>query len=127
MNWPGTKIMNQNLIRAVEERHVREGLPEFSPGDTLRVNVRVVEGTRERVQAFEGTCISRSGGSSITATFTVRRVALGVGVERTFALHSPRLDKIEVRRKGKVRRAKLYYLRGRIGSKSIRIKEKGRT
>jgi len=117
--------MNQDLIRAVESRHKKEGLPDFAPGDTLRVSVKVVEGNRERVQAFEGTCISRSNGG-VGETFTVRRVAQGFGVERTFLLHSPRLDKIEVRRKGKVRRAKLYYLRERIGSKSIRIKEKSR-
>jgi len=115
--------MNQDLIRAVEARHLKEGLPEFGPGDTLRVNVKVVEGNRERVQAFEGTCISRSN-SGVGETFTVRRVAQGIGVERTFMLHSPRLDKIEVRRRGSVRRAKLFYLRDRVGSKSIRIKEK---
>ena len=117
--------MNQNIIRAVEERHLKADLPVFGPGDTLRVNVRVIEGTRERVQAFEGTCIAMDG-TGVQQTFTVRRVAQGIGVERTFMLHSPRLEKIEVRRRGKVRRAKLYYLRGRIGSKSIRIKEKGR-
>lgn len=115
--------MNYNLIRAVEERHYKAELPTFAPGDTLRVHVKVVEGNRERVQAFEGTCIARSN-SGLSETFAVRRVSQGVGIERTFMLHSPRLDKIEVRRKGKVRRAKLYYLRGRVGSKSIRIKEK---
>ena len=117
--------MNQNLIRAVEERHLKADLPNFGPGDTLRVHVRVVEGSRERVQAFEGTCIARDG-SNISQTFTVRRVSQGIGVERTFLLHSPRLERIEVRRQGSVRRAKLYYLRGRIGSRSIRIKEKSR-
>ena len=115
--------MNQNLIRAVEERHFKSDQPVFGPGDTLRVNVKVVEGTRERIQAFEGTCIGRNS-SGISETFTVRRISQGVGVERTFLLNSPRIDKIEVRRKGKVRRAKLYYLRDRIGSKAIRIKEK---
>jgi large subunit ribosomal protein L19 len=115
--------MNHNLLRAVEERHLQQDLPNFAPGDTLRVHVKVVEGNRERVQAFEGTCIAREG-SNTSETFSVRRVSQGVGVERTFLLHSPRLEKIEVRRQGKVRRAKLYYLRGRIGSKSIRIKEK---
>lgn len=115
--------MNQNLIRAVEERHYKSDLPHFVPGDTLRVHVKVVEGTRERVQAFEGTCISRSN-SGLSETFTVRRVSQGVGIERTFPLHSPRIERIELRRRGKVRRAKLYYLRGRIGSKSIRIKER---
>jgi large subunit ribosomal protein L19 len=115
--------MNQNLLDAVAARHLKSDLPDFGPGDTLRISVKVVEGTRERVQAFEGTCISRAH-QGISETFTVRRVSQGVGVERTFMLHSPRLEKIEVRRKGKVRRAKLYYLRGRIGSKAIRIKEK---
>lgn len=115
--------MNQNLIRSVEERHVKSDIPNFGPGDTLRVQVKVVEGNRERVQAFEGTCIGRSS-SGLSETFTVRRVSQGVGIERTFLLHSPRLERIEVRRQGKVRRAKLYYLRGRIGSKAIRIKEK---
>ena len=115
--------MNQDLIRAVEQRHTQTELPVFGPGDTLRVNVKVVEGNRERIQAFEGTCTARSN-SGIGETFTVRRVAQGIGIERTFLLHSPRLDKIEVRRKGKVRRAKLYYLRDRVGSKALRIKEK---
>jgi large subunit ribosomal protein L19 len=115
--------MNQDLIRAVEAKHLKQDLPGFGPGDTLRVSVKVVEGNRERIQAFEGTCIARDG-SGTGATFTVRRIASGVGVERTFPLHSPRVDKIEVRRQGKVRRAKLYYLRDRIGSKAIRIKEK---
>ncbi len=115
--------MNQDLIRAVENRHLKDNLPGFGPGDTLRVGVKVIEGTKERIQQFEGTCIGR-GGTGMGETFTVRRVSQGVGVERTFMLHSPRLDKIEVRRRGKVRRAKLYYLRGRIGSKAIRIKEK---
>jgi large subunit ribosomal protein L19 len=115
--------MNQDLIRAVEQRHTKSDLPVFAPGDTVRVNVKVIEGNRERIQAFEGTCTSRSN-SGIGETFTVRRVAQGIGIERTFLLHSPRLEKIEVRRKGKVRRAKLYYLRDRVGSKALRIKEK---
>lgn len=115
--------MSQSLIAAVEARHLKSDLPTFGPGDTLRVNVKVVEGTRERIQAFEGTCTARANGG-VGATFTVRRVAQGIGIERTFLLNSPRLEKIEVRRKGKVRRAKLYYLRGRIGSKALRIKEK---
>jgi large subunit ribosomal protein L19 len=115
--------MNHDLIRAVEAKHTKE-VPAFSPGDTLRVSVKVVEGTRERIQAFEGTCTARAN-SGIGQTFTVRRVTQGIGIERIFMLHSPRLDKIEVRRRGKVRRAKLYYLRDRIGSKALRIKEKG--
>ena len=115
--------MNYNLIRAVEERHVKSDLPNFGPGDTLRVGVKVIEGNKERIQAFEGTCIARNG-SGLSETFKVRRISQGIGIERTFLLHSPRLDKIEVRRRGKVRRAKLYYLRTRIGSKAIRIKER---
>jgi large subunit ribosomal protein L19 len=98
--------MDRNLLRAVEERHVKNDIPVFGPGDTLRVNVKVVEGTRERVQAFEGTCTARAG-DGVQQTFTVRRVSQGIGIERVFMLHSPRLEKIEVRRKGKVRRAKL--------------------
>ncbi len=117
--------MNQDLIRAVEAKHLKtqDKTPDFGPGDTLRVSVKVVEGNRERVQAFEGTCIARDGAGT-SETFTVRRIASGVGVERTFPLHSPRVDTIEVRRQGSVRRAKLYYLRDRVGSKAIRIKEK---
>ena len=115
--------MNQDLIRSVEAKHLKETTPTFGPGDTLRVSVKVVEGNRERVQAFEGTCIARDG-TGTSETFTVRRIASGVGVERTFPLHSPRVDKVEVRRQGSVRRAKLYYLRDRVGSKAIRIKEK---
>lgn len=115
--------MNQDLLKAVQTKHLKEDLPSFAPGDTVRVQVKVVEGNRERLQAFEGTCIAR-GGSGTSETFTIRRVSQGVGVERKFLINSPRLDKIEVRRKGKVRRAKLNYLRDRIGSKSIRIKEK---
>lgn len=115
--------MNQDLLKAVQAKHLKEEIPSFAAGDTVRVQVKVVEGNRERLQAFEGTCISR-GGSGTSETFTIRRVSQGVGVERKFLIHSPRLDKIEVRRKGKVRRAKLNYLRDRIGSKSIRIKEK---
>ena len=101
----------------------QDSVARFKPGDTVRVNYRVIEGNRERVQSFEGLCIARKGGG-IGETFTVRRVSQGVGIERMFLLHSPRLDKIEVRRQGKVRRAKLYYLRGRIGSKALRIKDK---
>lgn len=115
--------MNQDLLRAVQEKHLRNDVPQFGPGDTVRVQVKVVEGNRERVQAFEGTCTAR-GGSGSSETFTVRRVTQGFGVERKFLINSPRLEKIEVRRRGKVRRAKLNYLRSRIGSKSIRIKER---
>ena len=97
-------------------------IPEFAPGDTLKVHVKVVEGTRERVQVFEGVCIARKA-NSINSNFTVRKISYGEGVERIFPLYSPRIDKIEVVRRGKVRRAKLYYLRDRRG-KSARIAEK---
>ena len=110
------------IIRAIESEQLKKDLPKFSVGDTLRVMVKVVEGERERLQAFEGTVIAmRNGG--IRETFTVRRVSYGIGVERTFPLHSPRLDKITVLRRGKVRRAKLYYLRN-LSGKAAKIKEK---
>jgi large subunit ribosomal protein L19 len=96
--------------------------PEFAPGDTLRVNVKIKEGERERIQAFEGLCIAKSG-AGVNENFTVRKLSFGEGVERVFPLHSPSVDSIEVRRKGKVRRAKLYYLRGLTG-KRARIAEK---
>lgn len=110
------------IIRALEAEQLRRDLPEFGPGDTVRVHVRVVEGNRERVQPFEGVVIARDGGG-LGETFTVRRVASGVGVERIFPLHSPRLERIEVLRRGRVRRAKLYYLRGLKG-RAARIREK---
>ena len=97
-------------------------IPAFQPGDTLRVNVKIKEGDRERVQAFEGVCIARSGGG-LQENFTVRKLSFGEGVERVFPVHSPMLDSIEVKRKGKVRRAKLYYLRGLTG-KRARIAER---
>ena len=112
------------IIRSIEQAQLRTDLPAFNVGDTLRVFVKVVEGSRERLQAFEGTVIAKRNGSS-RETFTVRRVSYGIGVERTFPLHSPRVDHIEVIRKGKVRRAKLYYLRGLQG-KAAKIKEAGR-
>lgn len=111
-----------DMIKAVEKQQLRTDLPELKIGDTLKVSVKVIEGQRERIQIFEGYLIARKGGG-LTETITVRRVSYGVGVERTFPVHSPRLDKIEVARSGQVRRAKLYYLRERIG-KSARIKEK---
>lgn len=111
-----------DLIKAIGQEQIKTELPEFRPGDTLRVHVKVVEGGRERIQVFEGVTIRRRGGG-LDETFTVRRVTYGVGVERTFPLHSPRIDKIEVMRRGKVRRARLYYLRGRTG-KSARIQER---
>ena len=110
------------LLRSVEVAHLRDDIPEFRPGDTVRVHVKVVEGAKERVQAFEGVVIKRRGGG-INETFTVRRVSYGVGVERCFPVHMPRIQKIEVVRKGKVRRAKLFYLRKRSG-KAARIKER---
>ena len=112
------------IIKSIENAQLRTDRPDFSVGDTLRVFVKVVEGNRERLQAFEGTVIARRNGSC-RETFTVRRVSYGIGVERTFPLHSPRVDHIEVIRKGKVRRAKLYYLRGLQG-KAAKIKEAGR-
>ena len=112
------------IIRSIEQAQLRTDLPSFNVGDTLRVFVKVVEGSRERLQAFEGTVIAKRNGSN-RETFTVRRVSYGVGVERTFPLHSPRVDHIEVIRRGKVRRAKLYYLRDLQG-KAAKIKEAGR-
>lgn len=113
--------MNE-IIRSIEAQQLRSDIPEFHVGDTVRVQVKVVEGSRERLQAFEGTVIARRNGS-IRETFTVRRTSYGVGVERTFPLHSPRVESITVVRQGKVRRAKLYYLRTRSG-KSAKVKEK---
>ena len=111
-----------SLIQAVEEQHLRKDLPPFRPGDTVKVQVKVVEGDKERLQAFEGICIRRRGGG-LSATFTVRKVTYGVGVERTFPMHSPSIDRIEVLRQGQVRRAKLYYLR-KLKGKAARIKER---
>ncbi|MFN7250863.1 MAG: 50S ribosomal protein L19 [Anaerobacillus sp.] len=110
-----------NIIQEVTKEQLRSDLPAFRPGDTIRVHVKVVEGTRERIQVYEGVVIKRRG-SGISETFTARKVSYGVGVERTFPLHSPKIDKIEVMRRGKVRRAKLYYLRALRG-KAARIKE----
>jgi len=111
-----------NPTDIVDRSSLRDDVPEFGPGDTLKVHVRVVEGTRERVQVFQGAVIRRQG-SGIRETFTVRKVSFGVGVERTFPVHSPILQRIEVVSRGDVRRAKLYYLRERSG-KSAKIKEK---
>lgn len=108
-------------VAAVEREQVKKKLPEFTPGDTVRVHVQIVEGGRERVQAFEGVVIGRKGGS-VRETFTVRRISHGVGVERTFPLHSPRIERVDIVRKGKVRQAKLYYLREKVG-REARIKE----
>jgi large subunit ribosomal protein L19 len=116
-----------NIIEQFEKEQVakltaQRPVPEFAPGDTLRVSVKVVEGTRERLQAFEGVCIARSS-SGLNSSFTVRKISFGEGVERVFPLYSPRIATIEVMRRGDVRRAKLYYLRGRTGKKA-RILEK---
>jgi large subunit ribosomal protein L19 len=116
-----------NLIQEIEREEIakvveKRAVPEFAPGDTVRVNVKVVEGTRERVQAYEGVVIARAGGG-INENFTVRKISSGEGVERVFPIYSPLIDSIVVVRRGKVRRAKLYYLRGRQG-KSARIVEK---
>lgn len=110
-----------NELQKLESALLRDDIPDFRAGDTVRVNVRVVEGGRERVQAFEGICIARRGGS-INQTFTVRKLSFGVGVERIFPVHAPIVQSIEVTRRGDVRRAKLYYLRDRVG-KAARIKE----
>ncbi len=112
-----------DLIKQVENEHLKEQIPAFSPGDTVRVHFKVVEGNRERTQIFEGVIIKRRG-SGLSESFTVRRISYGVGVERTFPLHSPKIVKIEVIRKGRVRRAKLYYLR-ELRGKAARIKEIG--
>jgi len=117
----GGLIMN-DIIRALQAEQLRNDLPNLEIGDTVRVYVKIKEGNRERIHMFEGTIIRKKHGG-ISETFTVRRVSYGVGVERTFPVHSPMIDKIEVVRKGKVRRAKLYYLRDRVG-KASKVKEK---
>ncbi|MDP2622708.1 MAG: 50S ribosomal protein L19 [Actinomycetota bacterium] len=112
-----------NTLDQVEDAYKRDNIPDFGPGDTVRVNVRVVEGGRERIQVFEGNVIARDGGG-LREMFTVRKVSFGVGVERIFPVHAPIIASIEVVRRGKVRRAKLYYLRDRVGQRASRIKEK---
>jgi large subunit ribosomal protein L19 len=112
----------QQLIRSLTEEQLKLDIPLFRAGDTIRVHVKVKEGQRERIQLFEGVVIQRRGGS-ISETFTVRKVSYGVGVERTFPLHSPRFDRIEIIRRGKVRRAKLFYLR-KLRGKAARIRER---
>ena len=111
-----------NIISVLEQEQLRDDIPAFRPGDTVKVHVKVVEGNRERIQIFEGVVIGRQNGG-VRETFTVRRISYGVGVERTFLVHSPRLAKIEVVRHGIVRRAKLHYLRGLTG-KAARISER---
>lgn len=116
----GEKKMS-NIITEITKEQLRTDLPAFRPGDTVRVHVKVVEGTRERIQMYEGVVIKRRGGG-ISETFTVRKISYGVGVERTFPVHTPKIANLEVVRRGKVRRAKLYYLRNLRG-KAARIKE----
>ncbi len=111
------------LIRSMEAAQLKKDLAVFNTGDTVKVHVKVKEGTRERIQVFEGIVIKRQGGG-IRETFTVRRIASGVGVERTFPVHSPKIEKIQVVKRGKVRRAKLHYIRKRIGKAAFKIKEK---
>jgi large subunit ribosomal protein L19 len=114
--------MATNLMNVIEATQLKDDVPEFNAGDTVNVHLRVVEGEKERIQQFEGVCLSRRGSGS-NETFTVRKISGGIGVERIFPTHSPRVAKIEVRRRGKVRRAKLFYLRDRSG-KAARIKER---
>ncbi|MDD4170342.1 MAG: 50S ribosomal protein L19 [Desulfotomaculaceae bacterium] len=111
-----------NLIDMIEQEQTRKDIVDFGPGDTVRVHVKVVEGTRERIQVFEGVVIRRRG-SGLNETFTVRRVSYGVGVERTFPTHTPKIERIEVMRRGRVRRAKLYYLR-KLHGKAARIPDR---
>ena len=113
-----------NIIDNIEREQLRENLPQFKAGDTVKVHFKVVEGTRHRIQVFQGTVIKRQG-QGVRETFTVRKQSFGVGVERTFPVHSPKIDKIEVTAVGDVRRAKLYYLRGKVG-KQARVREKQR-
>ena len=112
-----------NIIERIDREQMRYDMPDFRPGDSVRVHIRIIEGNKERVQIFEGVVIRRRKGN-MGATFTVRKISHGVGVEKTFALHSPRLEKVEIVSRGKVRRSRLYYLRERRG-KAARIKEKG--
>ena len=112
-----------NKIDIINKKQIKSNIPEFRVGDTVRVDVKIIEGKRERIQAFEGVVVARKGGS-VNETFTVRKMSSGIGVERTFPVHSPIIDHIEVIRKGKVRRAKLTFLRGLVGG--FRIKERGK-
>ena len=111
----------ESIIEQINKENLKAEVPQYNVGDTVRVYVKVIEGTKERLQAFEGVVIAKRHGG-ISETFTVRRLSFGIGVERTFPVHSPKIDKIEVTKKGKVRRAKLYYLRGRTG-KAAKVKE----
>lgn len=112
----------QKIIEMLEKDQLKNDIPEFKAGDTVRVNVKVIEGDKERIQPFEGVVIAKRG-RGISTTFTVRKVSYGIGIERTFPIHSPRIESIKVKRVGIVRRAKLYYLRG-LSAKKARIKEK---
>ena len=123
MNIPIFKEgQTMDLIKAFTNEQLKKELPEVNVGDTIRVHNKIKEGTRERIQLFEGTVIAKHGGG-ISETFTVRRVAYGVGVEKTFPIHSPNVEKVDIIRHGKVRRAKLYYLRDRVG-KASKVKER---
>ena len=121
-NIPESMEDTMDIIRAIEQEQLKTDLPAFGPGDTVKVHIRIKEGKRERVQIFEGVVLKRQGGG-ITEMFTVRKISFGVGVEKTFPVHSPSIEKIDVTRRGKVRRAKLNYLRDRVG-KAAKIKEK---
>ena len=114
--------MSQQLIKEITDEYLKKDVPEFRPGDTLRISVKIKEGERERIQKYEGVCMKRQGGG-ISETFTVRKVSYGVGVERTFPVHSPVVDEIKVLRRGKVRRAHMGYVRG-LSTKKSRIKER---
>ncbi len=111
------------IIDKIEQEQMRQDIPDFRPGDTVKVHIRIIEGTKERVQIFQGVVIKRKHGS-MDASYTVRKISHGVGVEKTFALHNPRIEKIEVVTRGRVRRSRLFYLRKRRG-KAARIKERG--
>ena len=111
-----------DIIRAIEQQQIKQDLPEFHVGDNVKVHYRITEGNRERIQVFQGDVLRRQG-ESVRETFTVRKISFSIGVERTFPVHSPKIEKIEVTRKGDVRRAKLYYLRNKVG-KAAKIKEK---
>lgn len=111
-----------DIIRAIEQQQIKQDLPDFNVGDNVKVHYRITEGNRERIQVFQGDVIRRQGASS-RETFTVRKISFSVGVERTFPVHSPKIEKIEITRRGDVRRAKLYYLRKKVG-KAAKIKEK---
>lgn len=112
-----------NIIDMIDKEQLKSEVPEFAPGDTVRVDVKIKEGTRERIQAFQGIVIKRQGGG-IQETFTVRRIAYGVSMERTFPVHSPKVVEVKVLKRGSVRRARLYYLKNRVGKAAYRIKEK---